>query len=218
LPDDPLPTEPSANEATSILVARAKEGDRAALEALFVRSYDRLERVVRIRFGEPRGRRFELKDVIQEAFGEAFRRLHQFEPRAGARFLDWVARIAENKLRSGWRRETAKKRDERRELRLAPPDESSPLTLDRALADPGPTPSQVAHAADLSQRIDACLAQLDVEEREVLILRYYLDASWPEIGESMERTAAAAEQLGRRAKLRLARLLSKDGITPEDHA
>ena len=183
-----------------------------------MRSYGRLERVVRVRFGAVHGVRFELHDVVQEAFLEAFESLERFEPREGARFLDWVARIAVNKLRDGRRRDRAKKRDVRKEARLDHPDDSSPLAIDRAFADGGPTPSEVVHRADMADRVDACLARLEESEREVLILRYYLDATWKDIAQTLDRTPEAAEQLSRRAKLRLARLLAESGVEPGDHA
>lgn len=211
------PTNSAPSDPTTVLLARLRGGDRAALEELFVRSYGRLGRVVRLRLGALHGVRFELHDVLQEAFLEAFQSLDRFESKEGAGFLDWVARIAVNKLKDGRRRDRAKKRDLRKEARLDSPADSSLLGIDRAFVHVGPTPSEAVHAADMAARLDACLAELDETEREVLILRYYLDASWKEIGQSLGRTSEAAEQLGRRAKLHLARRLAEKGVEPPDH-
>lgn len=107
------------------------------------------------------GRREAADDVTQDTFERAFRYLASFDRRSP--FGPWIQRIAVN-------RAIDLLRDERR---LAP--------LEAA-------PEQGAWDAEPGgdRRLQAAVAELLPERRAVLILRYWMDLSGPEIAELLE--------------------------------
>ncbi len=198
--------DPPDPPTTGFLLDRIRAGDRASLEILFARSYRRLERVVRIRWGRGTQPRYDLADVLQEAFLKAWRGLDGYSKQPDYGFLDWVARIAENTLRDQARRQSAARRDPSREQSLPPRGSTARLELDEQIACRDKGPREWAEEQERAQRLDACLAELPEAEREVLVLRFYLEESWQEVGQHLGRTARGAEQLARRARERLAAL------------
>ena len=86
-----------AEERLSGLIAAARAGDRAALEAL-VQSIERRVYVLAYRLV---GDASAAEDVAQEVFLKICRRLSQF--REGGNFWGWVYRITVNQVRDWWR-------------------------------------------------------------------------------------------------------------------
>ena len=82
-------TSPSADESGA-LVARARDGDRAAFRALFERHRGDVARLV-YRMVGPRA---ELEDLVQEVFVQVHRSLRDF--RGDARFSTWLHRVTVN--------------------------------------------------------------------------------------------------------------------------
>jgi RNA polymerase sigma-70 factor, ECF subfamily len=80
------------------LVARARGGDAAAFEELYVAHRDAVYTLCLSLCGD----REEAQDLLQESFVRAYRALPRF--RGEAQFLTWVHRIAVNLFRSSLRR------------------------------------------------------------------------------------------------------------------
>lgn len=74
------------------LVRRAAQGDAKAFEELDVRHRTRLTRFVQSRLRDPE----DARDVVQEAFLEAYRGLQRF--RGDSAFASWLAGIARNRV------------------------------------------------------------------------------------------------------------------------
>ena len=89
------------------LVHRAQRGDDLALNDLIARYQERLHRIVCIRLGARLKQHVESVDIVQETFAVAFQKLGDFELRSHASILQWLARIAENRIRDandyGWK-------------------------------------------------------------------------------------------------------------------
>jgi RNA polymerase sigma-70 factor (subfamily 1) len=188
------PSDSDSFSAPSVvLVRRAQEGDRSALNRLFERYYERVRRIVRLRLGKHLRTTCDSGDLLQETFIAAVKSFEEFEVRDEASLINWLSKIAEHRVRAAADRMNAQMRDPRREvameqvraaissgeIRLEPPA-SLPLPID-ALAD-----------EEEMQRIEACLGDLKEEYREVILLRYYAGASWETAAALMGRPSAAA--------------------------
>jgi RNA polymerase sigma-70 factor (ECF subfamily) len=132
-------------------------------------------------------------DVLVRAFG----RIEQFEGNA-VRFRAWIFRIARNALIDEHRR---------RERRVdAVP--TLPHHLPQPLADDDPTA-----AVEGRERVDAMLAELTDEQREVVLLRIVAGLSVEETAEVVGRRPGAVRTLQHRALARLRRSFPRQAVT-----
>ncbi|HZI78458.1 MAG TPA: sigma-70 family RNA polymerase sigma factor [Vicinamibacterales bacterium] len=148
------PGTPSDDE----LLAGARRGDAAALEALLVRYQPRL-----FRFGlRMCGNEDEAGDVAQESLIAMARAVPQF--RGDASLATWLYTIA--------RRVCIR---QRRRSRFAPqrPESLDGPGVDAAhrVADPAPNPERAAESREIEAALAAAIAGLEDGQREVLVLR-----------------------------------------------
>ncbi len=192
-----------AGEPSEILVRRARAHDRDAIAALYARYRERLRAALRRMLGaEYRALLLDSEDAVQDAILVALDGLDGFEYRGEGSFLAWILRIAEREVLMRVRARRTRKRDHAREQRLD--DDAEPVALE-------PTPSELAVGHETEQRIRACLDRMATQEREVLVLRRYLDLPHDEIARSLELpSTGAARALLSRAQARLADLLEQD--------
>ena len=150
------------NLGDAVLVRRAKDGDRGALDALVARHQDRVERTA-LRILRHRE---DALDAAQDALARACQRLHQF--RGEAAFTTWLHRLTVNACHD-----------------LAGRSASRPtVTLDedtRMCDAVGP-----AQSLELSELRDALvdgLATLPADQARVLILKDAIGLTFEEISE-----------------------------------
>ena len=110
----------------------------------------------------------ELDDVVQEVFVIVHRKLHEFEGRSA--ITTWLFGIAYRVARDGRRSAAARRRREELQTGGRPPTEP-----DRKLAR--------VQAAGV---LDELLAQLDPDQRSVLVMADMVDMTAPEIAELTE--------------------------------
>jgi RNA polymerase sigma factor (sigma-70 family) len=208
--------EPSVDVTESIeLVRRAQGGDRGALDRLFDRYYARVRGVVRVRLGEPLREFLESGDIVQETFAQALSSFDRFEVRDEARFLDWLSRLAENRIRDAAKLRGALKRDPSRAVALddsrsgADSNSNGPMPT-----SPEPDPEDLAARGEEAGILDVCVASLDFRQREIVLQRNYLGATWPAIAEDFgypnEQAARAAHA---KATLELCLRLRARGVS-----
>lgn len=196
---------PFLDDNTRNLVNRALEQDRDATDLLFQRYRDRLRAALRKLIG-PKYRVLmaDSEDATHDAILSALRRLHQFEYRGEGSFLAWLLKGAEYEIIRRIRALETKKRSA----------EGGVVTIDDGHADLVPakdaTPSQIHDENELAERIRAALQQLPDREREVIVLRRYLELDTAEICAEMGLpTEGSVRALLSRAQARLAGLLSR---------
>jgi RNA polymerase sigma-70 factor (ECF subfamily) len=190
------------------LLTEAQAGDRNALNELLKRYEERLRRVVRVRLDARLRRSLDSSDVVQETFAAALSGIPTMRALDRGAILAWLTRIAENELIDLRRRAGARKRDR-----------SSEVPLDEgAVARKGaPGPADLSATAELMDRVDAAVAELPQDWRDVIVLRTYLGASWQDCARQLGCPSAdAARQLHRRATVALARLVDPEGKLPRD--
>jgi len=196
---------------TRVLVDRAQDGDRQALNELLDRYLPRVMRVVRMKRGPFLGQRLEDHDLAQEVLIRVWRSLDTYDPTRTASFLLWVTRLAENGLRDLARRQRAAKRyagplmslDQEREDGR-PEGASHPLVTS--------TPSRLVSRTEDHAILDSSVATLDRTSQDLLVLRYYYDLPLEEVGAEFDLGSEAARSRIRRALGKLRGILMERGV------
>jgi len=141
------------------LVNRCLAGDTAAFEPI-VEAYQRVLFNVALRMlGSPE----DAGDATQTAFVRAFEHLGDYDPRH--KFFTWIYRILMN--------ECLNTRRARR------PTEPLPSEMLPAVDAGGPVETLVAE--DRQRAVEAALANLPPDYREVIVLRHFVELSYEEI-------------------------------------
>ncbi len=135
------------------------------------------------------------RDVVQETFLNAFRKLDGF--RGDAPFSSWLKRIATNSALMKLRR---RRRKPETSLEL-PATDGSGERRERDLVDSGPLSDKLQQDAELGQRIRLAVDGLSDSYREVLVLADYQELSMREIAEILEITVPNVKTRLHRARL-----------------
>lgn len=154
------------------LVARARAGDRGAMDALVSAHHEAVYLVALRVLGDPEA----AADAAQDTFIRAIRALPGF--RGDASFRTWLLRIAANTARSAGRKTTS-----RREVALEPA--TAALASD---ADP----ARLAVNRTEVERVERALAELPEKQRLAVSLRIHQDMSHREISEILGSSEGAA--------------------------
>ena len=158
------------------LVAKAREGDKSAFDALVLRHQ---AKAVLIAQGVLRN--FELaKDASQNAFAKAYFGLKHF--REEANFKTWLFKIVLNEARDVYRKEKARGLFKFQTNRETEEGEESIL---EAVPATTASPREVFEAKEAKERLERALNRLPERERGVFILRYLNDLSLAEIAETL---------------------------------
>jgi RNA polymerase sigma-70 factor (ECF subfamily) len=147
------------------LMLRFQAGDPRAFEDLVRRHRTPLFSFL-FRLTRDRAR---AEDLCQETFLKVVRASAGWEPRA--RFLTWLYAIARNQALDDARRQAFR--------RTEPLDDPARA----AQASEDPTPDHGAEGALLRPKLEAALASLPDEQREVFLLREHAGLRFPEIAE-----------------------------------
>jgi RNA polymerase sigma-70 factor (ECF subfamily) len=142
------------------LVAGCLRGDRGAAEALIERYQRPVFNIARRMVAQPE----DARDVAQNVFLKAFQHLATFDARYP--FRGWIGRIAVNESLD-W-------------LAARRPGEP----LDEEWPDAGSGTG--TDGIDLARAVDRALARLEPHYRSVVVLFYFLDLSYREIGRLLE--------------------------------
>lgn len=136
--------------------------------------------------------REEARDATQNAFVKAWQNLAQFD--RNRRFFSWIYRIT---LNESLNRATRRKQSE---------------PLDDRLVDHAASPAEQAERTQQSALLERAMAQLPDAQREVLVLRHWLDLSYDEIGEAIHLPAKTVKSRLFSARVRLAEVLATMGV------
>jgi len=132
------------------------------------------------------------RDLVQEAFGEAYRSLRRL--RSGSKFQAWLAGIARRKSVS-WVRARSRSREQPAASASEPP------------GPPGAGPPEELGRAEVRSRVLAAVRGLPPGYREVIVLRCFEGKGHKEIGGILGISAAAVDKRLTRAKAMLREVL-----------
>ena len=152
------------------LVARAREGDQAAFNALVERHQAAVHRAAFSAVGSAT----DADDIAQEAFLLAYQRLRSF--RGEASFKTWLLTITWNQAMNH------RRRSGRWWRRFVSVDDSTGQAFDTMPCAPGGTPEELASAEQLRSDIRRAIAALSSKLRDALLLAQGGEYSYEEIG------------------------------------
>ncbi len=153
------------------IVERVRQGEVEAFGTLVGRWENRIYRLALRLLEHPE----DAREVTQETFLAAFRKLHQFRGRA--RFSSWLYRIALNCCY-----------DRLRERRVEP----IPLEEAESIAAEEKVLGQI-HKKQVAERVRRALHALPVEMRQVIILKEYEELTFEEIAEILDIPVSTAK-------------------------
>jgi RNA polymerase sigma-70 factor (ECF subfamily) len=196
----------SDHPETQELLAQARQGQPAAVDRLLDVHREPLRRVIDLRLDPALAARVDASDIVQDVLLEAHRRLEEYLRNPGMPFRLWLRHIAKDHVIDAHRRHRqAQRRSLDREQPLVPAvlaDHSS-FELAAQLLDGERTPASAAIHRELQRKLDAAVAELDEDDREIILLRHREQLANQDVAASLGLTEAAASMRYLRAIRRL---------------
>lgn len=177
------------------LLARARTGDRAALDDLFARHIPWLRRWASGRL--PRWARdmADTHDLVQDTVLETFKHLDGFEPRGDGALQAYLRQALMNRIRNEFRRAGR---------------HPAPSELDTGVPGEGTSPLEAAIGQQTVEQYEAALERLKPEEREAIMTRVELGLSFAEVAAALGKPSADAARMAVvRALVRLAEEMNR---------
>ena len=156
------------------------------MNELIQRYEPRLRRIVRIKLSYRLRRVVESVDIVQDTFRAASEHIEDLELRSTASILQWLSRIAENRMLDTHRHFYGLKRDKTREVRMA-----DPRGEDDAETDAAPEETEDGDEAPAPR----ALVRITVEEKRRYALGVH-EIALTETGDGAPPAAPDAAALG----------------------
>ena len=190
-----------ATIADAELVQRFQSGDRRAFDQIVVRYQARIYSLCLRWLGDPSG----AEEQAQDVFVAAFRALGAF--RNECSLSTWLFRIAVNHCRNA-RLCRMRRAYGRHEAIDAPrDDDDGPM---RQVADEdAPLADHGIHRSEAGVLVQAALAELDDDHRQILILRDVEDLAYEEIADILDLPRGTVKSRIHRARAELAQKLAR---------
>lgn len=189
------------DETDEQLMRRFQRGQARAFETLMLRHRTPVHSFLLRLTGE----RTRAEDLTQETFLRLVRGAAGWEPRAAVR--TWLFTIARNLAADDARRQVFRVTEP---LDAPAPGGDRPRHAEPAAG--GPAPDEAAAAAELRPLLEAALAALPPEQREVFLLREHAGLSFAEIAAAVRVNENTVKSRMRYALLALRQRLAAEGI------
>ena len=187
------------------LIAAARDGSEQALEELLGRYRHFIELLVRSRCkGGGLQARVDSSDIVQETLMRVARHIGDFDGGAEREWEGWLRTIAEREVIRQLRYHLGTAgRDADREQAGPADDSAGAQALANWLEASITSPSLAFVRKERALLLADALARLPEDHREVLVMRHLEERPFPEIAETMDRSAGAVRVLWVRALRRL---------------
>ena len=183
-------------ESTFHLLERVRAGENEALEVLFERYLQPLQRWASGRLPSWARSATDTHDLVQDTLLNTFKSIGTFEPRREGAFLVYLRQVLKNRII-----------DVQRSVNARPV--TAPLDEFEHPHDGSPLEDAIRH--EKFERYDRALTRLTEEEREAIVGRIELGFSFKELAVALEKpTADAARMAVTRALVRLAEEMHRD--------
>jgi RNA polymerase sigma-70 factor (ECF subfamily) len=184
-------------ESDSELIGRFLQGDKSGIELLFTKHQDRLYGYILFLVKREEA----AEDIFQDTFYRIFQSISQGKYNDDGRFFSWASRIAHNLVIDYFR-------DKKKLSTLSIDDEDAPVVLstsDVSIED-------VKVNQQFLNEIKGLIDHLSLDQREVVIMRMYLDMSYKEIAEITQVSINTSLGRMRYAILNLRKLVKEHQI------
>ncbi len=165
--DDPVESTPAAE-----LLSRARHGEASAFCQLVEPLQTRLLRQAAALSGDPSA----AEDLVSETLVEAWKSLSRYHETC--RFSTWLYAILLHRYQKSLRRARSRPMAA---TALAVSEQDELRVKQENLADPEPTPAETAAHKETLFQLRACIELLPTRHRRVVLLRFFEDASLPDI-------------------------------------
>lgn len=183
-------------DSTFRLLERANAGDSGALDALFTRYLKPLQRWASGRLPAWARSAADTHDLVQDTLLNVFKRIGSFEPRREGAFQAYLRQAVMNRIRNELRSVVAR---------------PATATLDEFAHALEGSQFEDVIALETFERYEAALASLTPEEREAVIGRVELGASYDDLAANLGKSSADAARMAvARALVRLAKEMGRD--------
>src|ERR1700682_2423992 len=172
------------NDETKSLAARAKAGDRVALNALLESHLETVYRFVSVKLGAAHPA---LDDIVQETLIGASRSIRGSRGETNAQVAGWLLSIARHKVADHLRAQYSR------------PHESLDARVGDTLPDRAQSVDEQVADLDRAARLREALRGLTPEQEETLILRFILGFGINETAEITRRPPGAVKSMQHRA-------------------
>jgi RNA polymerase sigma-70 factor (ECF subfamily) len=202
------------------LLEEARRGEAEAVERLLTAHREPLRRLIGLRLDPALAARVDASDIVQDVLLEAHRRLRDYLQNPTMPFHLWLRHIAKDHIIDAHRRHRqAQRRSLDREQSIVPAvlADNSSYELAGQLVDPELTPASEAIRREMQRRLDAAIADLDEDDREIILLRHREQLANQEVARALGLSEAAASMRYLRAVRRLRALLMPEATSAEDH-
>lgn len=162
-------------------LSRALAGNRSGLGHLLEAFRPLLDAIARKELHYPLRKRMSESDLVQDTMLTASAAFSRFQGASAAEFRAWLLRVFESRLTDGMRRHIVAER--RRQSR----DESG---VSARLPDTAPSPGDVVSATEESRRLVDAVADLPVDDRRIVLLRYVRQQSFEVIAHELDLPVA----------------------------
>lgn len=194
------------------LIQRAARGDEEAVRELFAKHQDRLKRMIRLRLNRRLQGRIDPSDVLQEAYLEIANKLDEYLRNPQAPFFLWLRQITGYKLADIHRRHLGTRmRNAQRDISVFRGElpRADSVSLAAQLLGQLTSPSQAAIKAEMRQRLQETLDNMDPLDREVIALRHFEQLTSQETARVLGMSKSGAGSRYIRAIKRLKEKLSE---------
>jgi RNA polymerase sigma-70 factor (ECF subfamily) len=198
---------------TREMLEQVRRGEAEAVDRLLAQHREPLRRAVGFRLDPALSQRVDASDIVQEVILEASQRLKDYLAAPRLPFQLWLRQIARDHIIDAHRKHrVAQRRSLDREQPLVsglPADQSS-LDLAGRLFDQELTPATAAIRQELQRSLEAALARMSEEDREVILMRHFEQLGNQEVAEALGLSEPAAAMRYLRAVRRLRALLNPE--------
>lgn len=183
------------NASSRELLLRAREGDDAALDALFARYVPFLRRWARGRLPSWARGVTETADVVQDVMAHVFRRVNTVELQRKGALQAYLHRAVQNRIRDEYRRAARR---------------PASATLEDSVPDSAPSPFEQVADLEKRRRFLEALEQLRDTDRELIVAVLDLGYSYEQAALATGKPNAEAARVAvRRALTRLAAQMAR---------
>lgn len=185
------------SDETNSLAARAKTGDRVALNALLERHLETVYRFVSVKMGAGHPA---VDDIVQETLIGASGSVRGLRGETNAQVAGWLLSIARHKVADHLR------------AQYSHPHDSLEGTVGAKLADPERPVDEQVMVRQRAEQLREAMRLLTPEQEEVLVLRFILGFGIGEVAEITRRPAGAVKSMQHRALASLLQLLGPERV------